>query len=59
MGCCNAIWSGLVVCDQAARNNIADAWRIKLEALAEQAYDAGERTLLEKAQEQLLSIFKL
>jgi transcriptional regulator with XRE-family HTH domain len=49
-------WAGHL--DQAERNDIADSWRIKLEALAEQAYDAGERALLEKAREQLLSIFK-
>jgi transcriptional regulator with XRE-family HTH domain len=50
-------WAGRL--DQAARNEIADAWRTKLQALAEQAYEAGERALLEKAREQLLSIFKL
>ena len=50
-------WAGRL--DQAARKDLADAWRIKLETLAEQAYDAGERALLEKGQEQLLSIFRL
>lgn len=45
--------------DQAARNEIADAWRGKLQALAERAYDAGEQTLLEKAGEQLEAILRL
>ena len=44
-------WAGRL--DQAARKDIAEAWRVKLEALAEQAYDVDERTLLEKAREWL------
>ena len=50
-------WAGLL--DLAVRNDIAEAWHVKLAALAEEAYDAGERTLLEKAREQLQSTFKL
>ncbi|MEO7913627.1 MAG: DNA-binding protein, partial [Roseiflexaceae bacterium] len=50
-------WAGHV--DPAARKNITETWHMKLEALAEKTYDAGERTLLEKAREQLQSTFKL
>lgn len=50
-------WAGRL--DQSARSDITEAWRVKLAALAEQAYDVDERTLLEKAREQLLSTFKL
>lgn len=50
-------WAGRL--DQAARSDITEAWRVKLAALVEQAYDVDERTLLEKAREQLLSTFKL
>lgn len=45
--------------EPTARSDIAAAWRLKLAALVEQAYDAGERALLEKAREQLQSTFKL
>jgi transcriptional regulator with XRE-family HTH domain len=36
--------------DLATRQRIVTEWRAKLEALAEQAYDEGERTLLEQAE---------
>ncbi|MBC8160069.1 MAG: helix-turn-helix transcriptional regulator [Roseiflexaceae bacterium] len=50
-------WAGRL--DLAVRKDIAEAWRVKLAALAEEAYDAGERMLLEKAHEQLQLTFKL
>jgi transcriptional regulator with XRE-family HTH domain len=37
--------------DQAARNDIAETWRVKLAALTEQAYDEDEQTLLREAEE--------
>jgi len=42
-------WAGRL--DLATRKDIAEAWRMKLVALDEQAYDEGERALLEQAQE--------
>lgn len=45
--------------DQATQNDIAKAWRSKLEVLTKEAYDAGERALLEKARARLQSAFKL
>jgi enoyl-CoA hydratase/carnithine racemase len=42
-------WAGRL--DQAAaRQQVAQTWRAKLEALAKDAYDEGERTLLEQAE---------
>ena len=46
---CDLEWAGRL--DLATRKDIAEAWRMKLAALAEQAYDEGERALLEQAQE--------
>jgi transcriptional regulator with XRE-family HTH domain len=42
-------WAGRL--DTAAQKDIAEAWRLKLETLAEEAYDEGERTLLSRAEE--------
>jgi transcriptional regulator with XRE-family HTH domain len=41
-------WAGRL--DQDRWKDIAEAWRVKLEALTEQAYDEEERTLLSEAE---------
>ncbi|MDQ2998353.1 MAG: helix-turn-helix domain-containing protein [Chloroflexota bacterium] len=42
-------WAGRL--DQAARRDITEVWCVKLEALAEEAYDEGERMMLAEAKE--------
>ncbi len=42
-------WAGRL--DAAAQKDIAEAWRLKLETLAEESYDEDERTLLSRAEE--------
>jgi transcriptional regulator with XRE-family HTH domain len=49
-------WAGRL--DLATRRDIAEAWRMKLAALDEQAYDEGERALLEQAREWIRRIEK-
>ncbi len=44
-------WAGRL--DQDARQALVVAWRMKLEALAQEAYDEGEQMLLEKARQHL------
>jgi len=39
--------------DQSTRREMAEAWRVKLEALSEEAYDEGERTMLGEAKERI------
>jgi transcriptional regulator with XRE-family HTH domain len=39
--------------DQSTRREMAEAWRVKLEALGEEAYDEGERTMLAEAKERI------
>ncbi len=42
-------WAGRL--DAAAQKDIAEAWHLKLETLAEEAFDEGDRTLLCRAKE--------
>jgi transcriptional regulator with XRE-family HTH domain len=42
-------WAGRL--DAAAQKDIAEAWCLKLETLAKEAFDEGDRTLLSRAKE--------